>query len=224
MKTKLIKTSILTATLVLLIVAGTATQAGAQRREQVTAGENRDQTTKKEEKSRPQERNFHKGDSKPVNEKANKVSQGRDGNGIISHREENSYSVRERDGKKGIYHPGNEWNRQERPEWGREAGAGFHREMDIRNDRNYSWRRHQGISFLHLPRRAAWITIDGENYAFYRGSFYLPGPFGFYMVTPPLYLRDLPDGCVSAMIDNHPAWTIQGIFFIETPFGFKIII
>lgn len=92
------------------------------------------------------------------------------------------------------------------------------------SEKHYRWHRHHHVSFRTLPRKASWVFIDGVNYAYYRGKFYVPGPMGFYSVTPPVYLRNLPHGCVRIMMNGSPAWSLNGIILIETPFGFRIVV
>jgi hypothetical protein len=233
MKTHIFKTRISTAILALLIIAFVAPQAVAQRSEQNK--ENTDKTTKQVEKDRTKDSNLHRDFNRPAKPgyDQSKVDKP-DGNG---HRENNradnhdknnhdnnGYRDKNRDDHKGGYHHDNNRANYNYSHSGYRSNHDFHFNFDLRPEHEYCWHRHQHISFRHLPRKAVWVQIDGENYAFYQNRFYLPGPFGFFRVTPPVYLHNLPDGCFRVMIDDRQGWNLHGILLVQTPFGFKIVV
>jgi len=88
---------------------------------------------------------------------------------------------------------------------------------------NKHWKNHP-ISFRNLPRKAMMVHLDGEGYIYHKGMFYMASPFGYYRVDPPQYLRVLPGGCHMVWVNNHPMFRYHDILFVETPFGFKIMI
>lgn len=90
-------------------------------------------------------------------------------------------------------------------------------------DNHNKWNHHP-VSFRKLPRKAFMVHLDGEGYIFYKGNFYMASPFGYYRVDPPQYLRVLPGGCHRVWVNNHPMFRYNDILFVETPFGFKIMI
>lgn len=95
----------------------------------------------------------------------------------------------------------------------------FHKDWD----NHKHWKNHP-ISFRNLPRKAIMVHLDGEGYIFYKGRFYMASPFGYYRVDPPQYLKILPRGSHRVWVNNHPMFRYHDILFIETPFGFKIMI
>lgn len=90
-------------------------------------------------------------------------------------------------------------------------------------DDHKNWNHHP-VSFRKLPRKAVMVQLDGDGYIFYKGNFYMASPFGYYRVDPPQYLRVLPRGCHRVWVNNHPMFRYNDILFVETPFGFKIMI
>jgi len=224
MKTQIFKTRIITAIFAILIIAVAAPQAGAQRREQNNSKEKIDNAIKQVEKSTAKERDSHKDYNKPVRpgNDQNKKERPSSNNNHENDRADNNWKNNNDYHKENIHH-NNEWNHNHE-NWNHNRNSDFHVNLDLRPHHDYNWHRFNHISFRNLPRRAVWVLIDGENYAFYRGRFYLPGPFGFYRVTPPDYLRTLPEGCFRVLVDDQPMWNLNGILFLETPFGFKIIV
>jgi hypothetical protein len=239
MKTQIFTTRTITTIAALLIVAFTATQATAQRREQNNNSENTKKAIIQANKSVVKERKTRKENVKPVTRNNDQNQNGanrrerKEVNSRNDHNNGDKVENHNRDGNRNDHN--NNWknNREDRyrnhdnhNNWRPGTAPDFrvHADPPHFHERDYMWHRHNYVSYRTLPRRAVWVLIDGENYAFYHGRFYLPGPFGFYRVTPPVYLHNLPDNCMQVLIDGQPMWRLQGILFIETPLGFKIII
>lgn len=230
MKTQILNNRTITVIVALLFVAFTATEVAAQRREQNNSRENVTKAMEQVKKNTPKEHDSNKAVTPRNNQdkrerpngSGNRENDRADNSWKNNHNGDKQYD--NRNNHKGKDHRNNDWDRSYHRNWNHKHAPDFHVNLDLRPHHNYNWHRHNHISFKHLPRRAVWVLIDGENYAYYKGRFYLPGPFGFFRVTPPDYLRALPNGCFKVLIDNQPMWSLNGIFFLETPFGFKIIV
>jgi hypothetical protein len=233
MKTQIITTRTLTTILALLLVAFTATQVAAQRREQNNTRENPVKKEKEINKTPVKERNDQREYRKPddqnknrnfnlerregTNPNDNHDLDRADNHKEPAHKDDNHDNWRD-DHNEHFNHHNNHFERHPGPDFRPYADPPhFH-------ERDYLWHRYNHISYRVLPRRAVWVFIDGVNYAFYHGKFYLPGPSGFYRVAPPVYLHNLPDNCLQVLVNGQLMWNLNGILFLETPFGFKIIV
>ncbi|HNW51426.1 MAG TPA: hypothetical protein PKH79_10105 [Prolixibacteraceae bacterium] len=222
MKTQLLKTIIINAALAIMIIAATAPQAGAQRREQ----NNEKQKVEKADKQAEKNNDNHaksKEYCRPAKPGIEYRSHDQQANDRAYRREKNNHEDPKANRRENR-HEEDRWNKPGHPEWDRDHRPDFHPDVRHHDDRDYCWHRHHDISFRHLPRKAVWVHIDGVDYALYRGKFYIPGPLGFYRIFPPVYLQTLPEECFRVMIDNRLGWNFHGILLVETPLGFKIIV
>jgi hypothetical protein len=234
MKTQLLNTRSITTIGALLLVAITSTEAAAQRREQNNTRENIAKVTgevnKKAATKSAAQREYTRGENKVTSHREGvsdnvrpKGTNRRSDDSANNHRDNERNRDNHHDGWKDNHHHGNHHN--DYNHWYPAPTPGFEVYMTPRHvhERDYLWHHHKHVKFRTLPRKAVWVVIDGENYALYRGKFYQPGPFGYYRVSPPVYLRHLPENCMQVNIDGSPCWRLHNIVFIETPFGFRII-
>jgi len=239
MKTQIFTTRTLTTIFVLLLVAFTATQANAQRREQNNTRENttnerrvanksdvKERETKKEysKPAKPDSDQDRKGYNRPERKDDNNRADRRERAKADKHRDNDNWSDRNDRGRDHhddrFDHHKNDFNMHPAPA----PDFGVHVDPPHIHDRDYMWHRHNRVSYHRLPRKAVWLTIDGENYAFYHGRFYVQSPFGFHRVIPPVYIHNLPENCLRVLIDGKPMWNLHGILFIDTPLGIKIVV
>jgi len=240
MKTITYKTRILATAIAILLVAFTSTEANAQRRTVENAKPNNGRIEKKDNPKSRLANNSIKELKKTEKQsfdnnrgKGHGNDKGRDGryeNGNGNRGKGDIGRDEVRDERHGRDKHNDEYGRNDGP-----RGNGYHSSHNNRpkyvhvnpprvHPNDYIWHHHKNVRYRHLPRKAVWIAIDGMNYAYYKGRFYLPGPFGFYKVTPPTYLHNLPGGCIRVHVDGTPMWGLHGILFIETLFGFKVIV
>ena len=207
MKTQITNSKIITVALMLLIVLWAAPQAGAQRRTITNNQENVvKQSEKKESKSRDSKRDIKKTEKHYDKQKNHKPEWNRKDNDDRAFNERKHFDDH-RD-KKHI-------------------DKDIHVRVDPfphREIRRHHVKPRPHICFRTMPRKAVWVMLEGNSYAFYRGKFYLPSPFGFYRATPPVYLQTLPEGCFRVIVNGQPMFRYHGILFIETPMGFKVIV
>lgn len=118
----------------------------------------------------------------------------------------------------------NDWHKTHaNKHWDRPAKVHVYVHPPVINNWGVYSYHHQPICFRRVPKKSMWVNLDGENYLMYKNRFYLPGPLGFYRVSIPKFINELPEGCSLVLIKGQKFYNFHGILFIDTPLGFRLI-
>lgn len=82
----------------------------------------------------------------------------------------------------------------------------------------WGWRR-------ALPPRHDVIMLRGHNYHYYGGMFWMPGPFGFFMVNPPIgmIVTVLPAPHRIVMVSGITYYYANSVYYTEAPSGYVVV-
>ncbi len=90
--------------------------------------------------------------------------------------------------------------------------------VDAENAFAWGWAR-------TLPAHHTVVTLRGARYHYYHGRFYRPGPFGFFMVMPPIgaIVTVLPDGYSTVIVGGISYYSYDSVYYTECPTGYVVV-
>jgi hypothetical protein len=82
----------------------------------------------------------------------------------------------------------------------------------------WGWRR-------GLPPRHDVIVMRGSRYHYYNGSFWRPGPVGFFMVMPPIgaMVTVLPMGHRTVVYGGVSYYYYDNVYYTDAPSGYVVV-
>lgn len=82
----------------------------------------------------------------------------------------------------------------------------------------WGWRR-------GLPPRHEVVVLRGARYHYWHGSFWRPGPFGFFMVMPPIgaEITILPTGYRTVVYGGISYYYSDNVYYTDAPNGYVVV-
>lgn len=76
-----------------------------------------------------------------------------------------------------------------------------------------------------LPPKHDIIVLRGHRYHYYGGMFWMPGPFGFFMVNPPIgmVVTVLPAPHRTIIMGGITYYYTNGAYYTEAPTGYVVV-
>lgn len=83
-----------------------------------------------------------------------------------------------------------------------------------------------GVSVgVPMPHGYAQVSVGGSNYYYHRGTFYRPGPHGYYVVRAPrgCVVRTLPPYYTRVYYGGVPYFYYSGVYYQTAPGGYVVV-
>ena len=76
-----------------------------------------------------------------------------------------------------------------------------------------------------LPPKHDVVMLRGARYHYYNGNFYRPGPFGFFMVMPPIgaIVTVLPASHRTIIFGGISYYSYENVYYTDCPDGYVVV-